>query len=1134
MIGSDANQNTPPSYQNSQGPHDQMFASQDSEPALQKRKLKSSPILQFLILLKAQLISHVWHNCVISFFHVVIAFIFLTFLVIFRYLLVRDTEVNRITMKIPHGTENDFPSQSESFWTRFSGFGASESAALLYNNGSSILNAGTYDLPFIFQAGEKTNFKFVYSHGNCSLPVCTSGTLRNHIRRKLNLEERHMLDVTSYELLSSHPDISKLLRNESYNFMGGAMFMFSVDWTEDKDVYTPYYNVDYILVSNASKLNKNVFLSDGSVSMVADLSQQVIHKAILDTLSELQMADTLRLRKITNGNEEKDARTILHLHPFPNVLEVTTTSTDTLYHNLLPLLIAIALFIVTIQAHYTLNNERTSQRRLMLQLMGMKKLPYFLSFYCIYAVFLLLGIIIFIAAGYVYQINYISLTNPVVMFIIVLLLALNLLTTFFCCSTCFCIRTNRAISVHGFIFLFASLGVFFFFAPILGVSKDSDTQAIVTVGTYIFDRDPSLNFWLHLIPMMNFFKLSLDISGQTMDRFHMDTQQYVSGPGYGFKSLFTDLYPNLNDNMQMLPLIPNWGIFNLLFMVATIIINSLLTLYFDSIFAQVPGGRKEPFYYPLLPSFWTSLILGKSGKKNQLAIDVAKHDTNKFSSVLVDTDEDIYQEYQNVVSSIQSGDSSTDKPLKIVKLSKTYMSFMGLYNGGNKTALDSLTFSCDTDQITVLLGHNGSGKSTCLNILTGVVSPSSGDALYDGESMIYQMEKIRSDLGVCLQHDVIFDAMSAYQTMQLFAVIRGIPLKKVKGEIKEKLEMVKLWKYRNQTASTYSGGMKRRLSLAIACLGDPSYLILDEICSGVDPAARQLIWDVLGKLKKDRSVLLSTHDLHEAEIVADKVVILALGRCRGLGTTQHLKNRYGGGFSVQVVSNRADDLKQRITEIAPEVEVESESHGNIYFDVPPIASPTIIKFFKFLEQQAKDAKESHGDLSNILVKDFDLSQTSLEQIFLQLTHGGKRTFSRRNNQNSEDGQKQLNIAIEGQDDCIGFVDINPSMTIETLRRHIVAQISNAPKSFVFLSNGIPLGSSQEATKYANQFLPLLVIRPLDRTQDASQSSGASQDSSLVDSLQKENQQLRFTISNMEKRLQEMEAAMKKQQNEGEE
>jgi len=210
------------------------------------------------------------------------------------------------------------------------------------------------------------------------------------------------------------------------------------------------------------------------------------------------------------------------------------------------------------------------------------------------------------------------------------------------------------------------------------------------------------------------------------------------------------------------------------------------------------------------------------------------------------------------MNSLETDPEHTEIPLKIFKLSKTYFKLLDLHHH-NKNALDSFTISGDKGSVLVLLGHNGAGKSTCVKMLTGLSGPSTGDALIYGKSIVNNMSEVREMMGVCLQDNILFDEMTGYQHMRLFCILKGV--RKFKQHIREKLDQVGMWKFRNQRAKTYSGGMKRRLSVAISTIGDPKIIFMDEPTSGMDPAARRKIWDLLSTLKKDRIIVLTTHSM---------------------------------------------------------------------------------------------------------------------------------------------------------------------------------------------------------------------------------------------------------------------------------
>eukprot|EP00798_Chlamydomonas_sp_ICE-L_P019212 gene19212-25829_t len=251
--------------------------------------------------------------------------------------------------------------------------------------------------------------------------------------------------------------------------------------------------------------------------------------------------------------------------------------------------------------------------------------------------------------------------------------------------------------------------------------------------------------------------------------------------------------------------------------------------------------------------------------------------------------------------------------------------------------------SIPAGQCFALLGPNGAGKTTTFNCLTGAIPPSDGDALIYGSSaippsagdaLIYGnsvrtpagQSRIRSIMGVCPQFDVLWSELTGREHLDLFGVIKGLsadprqptihplsqsnplPSKETDNEtatgrfsVQEMLRKVGLdGVASNRRTSTYSGGMKRRLSVAMALMGDPQVVFLDDPTSGMDPISKRQVWDLLVAYKKDRVLVLTTHSMEEAEMLGDRIGIFVSGQLRCLGSSLHLKSRFGSGYKLSV------------------------------------------------------------------------------------------------------------------------------------------------------------------------------------------------------------------------------------------
>jgi ATP-binding cassette, subfamily A (ABC1), member 3 len=213
------------------------------------------------------------------------------------------------------------------------------------------------------------------------------------------------------------------------------------------------------------------------------------------------------------------------------------------------------------------------------------------------------------------------------------------------------------------------------------------------------------------------------------------------------------------------------------------------------------------------------------------------------------------------------------------------------------------------------LEHIGAGKTTTMGMLTAEFPPSHGDATLAGLSITKEPQKTRRRVGYCPQFDAHFANLSGRHHVELYASIKGIPEEFVKEAAALKLKEVGLSEFDSDRLSAqYSGGMKRRLSLACATIGQPQIVFLDECSTGVDPVARREIWQLVSDIvsgrhvpqKERASVILTTHSMEECEALCPRIGIMANGRLRCLGSAQHLKNKFGQGYQVELKTMIAD------------------------------------------------------------------------------------------------------------------------------------------------------------------------------------------------------------------------------------
>ncbi|XP_068181973.1 phospholipid-transporting ATPase ABCA1b [Antennarius striatus] len=295
----------------------------------------------------------------------------------------------------------------------------------------------------------------------------------------------------------------------------------------------------------------------------------------------------------------------------------------------------------------------------------------------------------------------------------------------------------------------------------------------------------------------------------------------------------------------------------------------VLTWYIEAVF---PGqyGIPRPWYFPFTKSYWVGEKDGLSGKVplsrrgNPEAICMEEEPAHLEPGVYI----------ENLVK---------------------------VYRHGKKLAVDGLTLGFYEGQITSFLGHNGAGKTTTMSILTGLFPPTSGTAYILGKDIRTELSAIRQSLGVCPQHNVLFSMLTVEEHIWFYGRLKGLSEQRVKGEIEQILLDTGLPHKRTSRTSALSGGMQRKLSVALAFVGGSKVVILDEPTAGVDPYARRGIWDLLLKYRQDRTIILSTHHMDEADILGDRIAIISHGKLCCVGSSLFLKNQLGNGYYLTLV-----------------------------------------------------------------------------------------------------------------------------------------------------------------------------------------------------------------------------------------
>ena len=212
---------------------------------------------------------------------------------------------------------------------------------------------------------------------------------------------------------------------------------------------------------------------------------------------------------------------------------------------------------------------------------------------------------------------------------------------------------------------------------------------------------------------------------------------------------------------------------------------------------------------------------------------------------------------------------------------------------GDVKAVEGLTLRIPEGMIFGLLGPNGSGKTTTINCLSGLINPTSGLLKVGGYDVQKESGKVRQILGICPQETALYPYLSGKENIELFGDLYCVPKETLKKNVEYVIEKVGLSEVINRKVGKYSGGMKRRVSIAMALVQDPKIVFLDEPTVGMDPQSRRAIWDFVSELRsKGKTILLTTHYMEEAEALCEQVGVIDHGKLIELGSPRDLNSKY--------------------------------------------------------------------------------------------------------------------------------------------------------------------------------------------------------------------------------------------------
>nr|QUF59432.1 ATP-binding cassette transporter Abca3-like4 [Brachionus angularis] len=410
----------------------------------------------------------------------------------------------------------------------------------------------------------------------------------------------------------------------------------------------------------------------------------------------------------------------------------------------------------------------------------------------------------------------------------------------------------------------------------------------------------------------------------------------------GKKLNLFNLYKNLlNDELNLGALLASMLVWSFVYLLASWYIEKIS-----------PGefGIKQPWNFIFKKSYWNE---------------------NKTDKIEYNNEELINEENYN--DSFEREPIDLNASVRIKNLTKVFRTGFE-----DKIAVDNLSLNFYENQITGFLGHNGAGKTTVTFILCGLYSPDSGTVNIFGYDIRTDMYKIRTSIGFCPQNNILYDDLTVYEHLNLIASIKDFPRKQINIEIKKITSYVGLQNDLNKKSSQLSGGMKRRLSVAMALIGDSKLIILDEPTSGLDPFNRRLLWDLIRNYKSGRTIIISTHYMEEADALSDRIALVNHGKVKCCGSPLFLKNKFGSGYRLTLTKDvgfnqlELEHMVQNI--LGQEAIIQSNIARELCLSIPNELSPKLPELLSKIDYHKID----------LGILNYGISSATVEEVFLKI------------------------------------------------------------------------------------------------------------------------------------------------------
>ncbi|KAI9328048.1 hypothetical protein DFJ73DRAFT_904539 [Zopfochytrium polystomum] len=410
---------------------------------------------------------------------------------------------------------------------------------------------------------------------------------------------------------------------------------------------------------------------------------------------------------------------------------------------------------------------------------------------------------------------------------------------------------------------------------------------------------------------------------------------------------------------------------SMLYMVVEVIVYGLIGIYLTAVLPSQYGQRR-PWHFPITDTLALFNRSSSSPGDDSLAFGLSSSRAGAGAP-----DETAGLEDADVIAERRRVDAAAyppNAPIVISHLRKVYASRAP--GSPPKVAVKDVSFAAESGLVLGLLGPNGAGKTTLISMLTGLYDATAGAARLSGYDIQTQISEVYKVIGICPQFDILWEDLSVEEHLYFYCRLKGTKRRDERATVETALEQVSLTTLRRRQTKTLSGGEKRRLSIAIALVGQPAVVFLDEPTTGLDPEVRRLIWNIIHRAKENKTIILTTHSMEEAEAVCQRIGIMSKGVLRCYANPLRLKELYGTGFRLFFNSPPEHTARacEWVESILPpgftKLDAFATNTSYEFASGPGVMS----RLFEIMER----GKEQAGIL------DWGISQTTLEEVFLRI------------------------------------------------------------------------------------------------------------------------------------------------------